>query len=217
MFGPMHIIMLIIATTALFTLFRYQQQLRPYRKEIRIIMGATILISHVALTNWYLSTDNWTTRASLPLELCSISAIIIGIIALARNIKMIRFFYFLAVGGALQALATPDLVYGPLHFRFWQFFLDHTLLILIPCTMLILYKIQLRKRDIIYAWLTLNGIAAIVFMMNLLLDANYMFLRNKPLGTSLLDYLGPYPDYLLALEGVSLLFFIILYLPFRKH
>jgi uncharacterized membrane protein YwaF len=43
---------------------------------------------------------------------------------------------------------------------------------------------------------------------------NYMFLARKPDTPSLLDYLGTYPWYLLSLDGVAVVFFLLLYLPF---
>ena len=49
----------------------------------------------------------------------------------------------------------------------------------------------------------LNVLAAVVFTVNLVTGGNYMFLRIKPTTGSLLDYLGPYPWYILSLEGVS--------------
>ncbi len=53
-----------------------------------------------------------------------------------------------------------------------------------------------------------------VSVVNMLTGGNYMFLARKPDTASLLDLLGPYPWYLLALEGVALLIFVLLYLPF---
>ena len=53
-----------------------------------------------------------------------------------------------------------------------------------------------------------------VYLMNLLLDSNFMFLMRKPDTASLMDVLGPWPWYLLSLEAVAFLVFLLLYLPF---
>ncbi|GED28899.1 hypothetical protein BCE02nite_00400 [Brevibacillus centrosporus] len=41
-----------------------------------------------------------------------------------------------------------------------------------------------------------------------------MFVTHKPFQPTLMDYLGPYPWYILSLEGVALGLFCLLYLPF---
>lgn len=41
-----------------------------------------------------------------------------------------------------------------------------------------------------------------------------MFISHKPDDPSLLDLIGPWPWYILSLEGVALVMCVILYLPF---
>ncbi len=53
-----------------------------------------------------------------------------------------------------------------------------------------------------------------VFGLNLLLGSNYLFINRKPAEPTLLDYLGPWPWYILGMEAVGLLTCLILYLPF---
>jgi len=60
-------------------------------------------------------------------------------------------------------------------------------------------------------------IAAIV---NLLLDANYFWICGKPVNhigeriPTLLDYMGPWPWYILTGEVVALAHFLLAYSPF---
>ena len=56
---------------------------------------------------------------------------------------------------------------------------------------------------------------ASVGAINGLTGWNYGYLCRKPAAPSLLDLLGPWPWYLLALEGVALATFWLLALPWR--
>lgn len=200
-----------------FALYLGREQLRPYRRVIRLTAGWALLISRFTLDIWYVTTGQWNAQSSLPLELCSIASIASGIMLLTKNKHLFEIFYFIGIGGAVQAILTPDLNFGFPQYRFLQFFFDHMLLILAPLLMIWLYDFTITKRSLLKSWLTLQGIAAVVFVCNLFLDANYMFLRRKPSGGSLLDFLGPYPYYIFSLEIVVMIIFFLLYLPLAKQ
>lgn len=51
-------------------------------------------------------------------------------------------------------------------------------------------------------------------LVNPLLGSNYLLIAYKPDVASLLTLLAPWPWYILEFEGIGLLMFLILYLPF---
>ena len=68
------------------------------------------------------------------------------------------------------------------------------------------------------ALLWLQAYLVVAVVVNTLTGANYGFLREKPAMSSLIDHLGDWPYYILGLEAVALISFLLLNLPFiRQH
>ena len=68
------------------------------------------------------------------------------------------------------------------------------------------------------AWRVLlwtNAYAAAVGVVDWALDANYLFLREKPAAVTVLDWMGPWPVYLVVADAAALLLFLALDVPFR--
>ena len=66
----------------------------------------------------------------LPLQLCSVLVWASAAMLLTRSYRLYEFVYFLGIGGATQALLTPDAgIYGFPHYRWFQTFLAHILII----------------------------------------------------------------------------------------
>jgi len=63
----------------------------------------------------------------------------------------------------------------------------------------------------------LLGFAAAIGAVNAVAGTNFMYLCRKPKGASLLDSLGPWPNYLLAGAVVALALFWLLWLPARPR
>jgi uncharacterized membrane protein YwaF len=58
-----------------------------------------------------------------------------------------------------------------------------------------------------------NFYALCLGLINQALGSNYLYLCNKPAHSSLLDYLGPWPWYILSLELMALFVYMLCYLP----
>jgi hypothetical integral membrane protein (TIGR02206 family) len=57
--------------------------------------------------------------------------------------------------------------------------------------------------------------AAVATAANVFTGGNYMFLRERPGTLSILDYMGPWPWYILSATLLALALFALLDLPFR--
>jgi uncharacterized membrane protein YwaF len=62
-----------------------------------------------------------------------------------------------------------------------------------------------------FVWLNLYLLALVP--VNLILDANYFYMMDKPINPSILDYFGDWPFYILVCEVLAMGFFAIAYVP----
>lgn len=217
LFNIPHIIslLLIITLCTMPFLFKWYLRKEKVRTICRLILCFIMVCNFLALYIWSGFYTGFDLRYDLPLELCSITSVLTVIMLLFPHKKVFEITYFLSIAGGIPALLTPVLYrYNYPHFLFFQFFIDHGLLIISPLLVLSAYRIKLKPVSILKAFAAVNLIGVFVLAVNLVIGANYMFLLRKPFIPTLFDYLGPWPWYLAVCELIALAVFGLLYLPF---
>ncbi|RAP75082.1 TIGR02206 family membrane protein [Paenibacillus montanisoli] len=215
-----HFIVLAAMLLLAIAMFRFKSAIRSNARAktfIRIALLLCLIIPEAALYAWYGAEGLWDVQYTLPLELCSISQMLAVIMLLTRSRLLYQIVFFAGIGGALQAMFTPDLVFAFPHFRFFHFFIVHIAIILAAFYMTWIEQYRPTWKSIGITMIFLNILVVIVGGIDYWLDANYMFLRHKPETASLLDVLGPYPLYLIIEELIALVIFTIMYLPFLRR
>jgi hypothetical integral membrane protein (TIGR02206 family) len=147
---------------------------------------------------------------SLPLELCNLVLIACVISLFKPNQFISEIAYFWGLGGVLQATLTPDLGKG---FPSWDcvlFFWGHGVTLMAIIFLAFSREFKLRKGSILHMMIALNIYALVVGAVDKIMGWNYGYLCRKPVMPSLLDLLGPWPWYLLSLEGIAFLMFLVL-------
>lgn len=185
------------------------------KRNFRYVFAAFIALQQASIYIYYTVSGEWSLEVTLPLQLCDISLFLTIAVLLTKRQVLTELLYFWGVGGATQAILTPDI--GPYrfpHFVFYQFFVSHAVILLTCIYMITVESFRPSKRSVPRTFLITNLYALVIFPVNMLTGGNYLFLSRKPEGGTLLDLLGPWPWYILSLEGVALLLFILLYLPF---
>ncbi|WP_391204072.1 TIGR02206 family membrane protein [Psychrobacillus sp. L4] len=180
------------------------------------LFALSLLIMEILYHVWLYQTGRWNWVSSLPLELCSISLILTIILLWTGNRHIYEFVFYAGIGGALQAVATPVLDLSFPHFRYFHFFHTHFGIILTALYFTWVKGYLPTFKGIIKTMVALNILLPCIFVLNIILHGNYMFLLKKPANGSILDFLGPYPWYILSLELFAFLIFICLWLIFRK-
>jgi len=179
------------------------------------LIGLALLGYAIALyvQQWLGKYLSW--QYSLPLELCNL-VLIACIVSLFRPSQFAtEICYFLGLGGVLQATITPDLSRGFPSWDFVFFFWGHGATLIAIFFLISRPGFKPRSGSILRMMAALNAYAVVVGVIDALTGWNYGYLCRKPYEPSLLDYLGPWPWYLLSLEVIAFITFLLLDLPWR--
>jgi hypothetical integral membrane protein (TIGR02206 family) len=217
LFSYTHVITLFVLFLILGMIYFFRN---PLRKEgvnriSRMGLSAILIISEISLHVWLWRIDEWSIQYSLPFHLSSISLILSAVLLVTRNYHLFEFTYFAGVGSALQAMITPDIsAYTFPHFRYVHFFISHGGIVVANIFLVFVENYRPSMKSVWRAFLYLNLYTFFVFLLNFFSKGNYMYISEKPVNPSILDYLGPWPYYILPLEFITLITFFILYFPF---
>ena len=161
------------------------------------------------------ATGQFDLSTDLPFHMCNFLTFFVPFIFLKkRHHLFFGIIYFWVLAGTFQAVITPGLDQAFPHFHYFRYWLIHCGLVVLVLYAVLVLEYRPTWKDIRNAFLAMNGLFLLAYAANILFDANYLYTMRKPETASLLDYLGPWPVYLLVSEVVALLFFILYFLPF---
>jgi hypothetical integral membrane protein (TIGR02206 family) len=127
-----------------------------------------------------------------------------------------KYVHFLFQG--MFALITPALSIGPPELPFIHFFFQHFAIVATALYIPIVLKWRPQqpfwKSPIIVLGISI-GYQGTALLINAVLDTNFGFASHVPENPSLIDHLGPWPIYLFSMQGIALLLFLLLALPFK--
>ena len=215
LFGPAHLaaLLTIILLNLLLVLFRNSTEKTKY--SIRWILALFLWFDEISWHIWNAAIGKWSIQYMLPLNICSVLIWSSGLMLIFKNYKIYEFAYFLGIGAGIQYLLTPDLgIYGFPHFRFFQTFISHGLLITAPIYMTVVEGFRPTWKSILRITIWANVYMFFIFIVNSSIGSNYLMINNKPSTPSLLDILPSWPYYIIFMELIGIATFLILYLPF---
>lgn len=216
-FSPSHLaaLAIIVIINMLLIVWLKRTNHRENERYIRYTLSAILIIQELSLNIWRIYTGHWELGSSLPLHLCGAAVILSAIMLVNKSFKLYEIVYFWGLGGAIQALLTPDIgVYAFPHFRFFHFFVSHGSIVTASIFMTFDMNYRPKARSIPKVFLITNCYMVFIAVFNYFTNGNYLFICHKPETASLLDLLGPWPWYILSLEVVGIVSFYIYYSPF---
>lgn len=216
LYGAGHIIALMAITLLClsFLYFRTKWDERE-KRNFRYFVAILLVVDELSWHAWAIYWGIWSIQTMLPLHICSVMVWASAYMLVTKNYSIYEMGYFLGIGGATQALLTPDASgYGFPHYRAFQTFIAHGLLVAIPIYMTLVegFRPTLSSFKKVFIWT--NIYVVFVFFLNLAIGSNYLFIAHKPEFPTLLDILAPWPWYILQLEAIGFAIFLLLYIPF---
>jgi hypothetical integral membrane protein (TIGR02206 family) len=215
LFGPVHlaILAMVPATAALLAWIAVRSERRA--RAMRITFGLLLLVNELVWYAFRLYHEGFRFPEALPLQLCDVTLWLTVFTLLTIRPWSFDLAYYLAVGATTMAILTPELWDEFPSYPTIYFFAAHGGVV--AGALFLIFSRQARPRP--GSWwrtlLALNLYAAAVGLFNLYFRTNYMFLCEKPDSATLLDWFGPWPWYILAGEVFALVWFWLLWLPFR--
>ena len=181
-------------------------------------LGTVIMVLWLLYNAYYFSPSIFSWSVSLPIHVCDILGPISALALLINNSKFRALLYFCAIPLAGQAIITPTGNQDPFILRFWFYWLLHAGILAISIYDLTVRKYKPKLKDLF--WVIIFDFVYIILVvpLNIIFGWNYGYLGNsKPDVTTAIDFLGPWPERVLLMLIIVILFQFVFYLPWMIH
>ncbi len=168
---------------------------RPAEQLVRRTFAVVLLCVTIPLQILQLTPGEWNLQTSLPFQLCDLAWMFAAHALWTRNRLTATITYLWGITLTTQGMLTPDLASDFPEPRFLMFWGMHVLIVwasffLVPgLRILPTWRTYQQTVAVTLVW----ALAAYVF--NVVAGTNYGYLNRLPGNASLLDYLGPWPLY----------------------
>jgi len=216
LFGLRHIAIIFAFPILAAILALIQRRLSPGSRGLRFGLALILFVNGALFYVYHAYLGHSLFPNYLPLELCDMSLFLIIFVLLIPNRAIFDLTYYYVMAGASMSLLTPNLSQPLLSVITVQYFVNHGLMV--TAVLFLVWSRQARPRpgSVVRAIVALNIYAVFIGIFNVIFKTNYLYLFAKPHSDTLLTVLGPWPWYIVSCDGVALILFLLLYLPFRK-
>lgn len=183
------------------------------------ILGAALLAWFLAYHVVVALQGSYALDFDLPLHLTDAVTVAAALALWSPGALRFELTYFWGLTASLQAVLTPGLDPDDRFpsFFFWHYFITHSGVVLAALFLAFGLGMTARSGAVRRVFLATFAWAAVATAGNIFTGGNYMFLRERPETPSILDYMGPWPWYILSATLLALSLFALLDLPFRAR
>ncbi|XMB86108.1 TIGR02206 family membrane protein [Mycoplasmatota bacterium WC44] len=213
-----HFIPLLLMVLIIFLIYRFRDKIREYKFEdnIRLVLAFTMIISDMSYF-WHKMYIGAEIKDHLPITVCGWAALLGGFMLLSKKQSLFDIVYFWVLAGSINALITPAVITdnGPTHFRYYQFWIEHTSIFIAVFYMIFVHKYRINIKSLIKAISAIIFLTVIaIYVNNNITGANYLFLSSTEAGDSVLNFLpSAFWLRLIIMGGIVFTLFFIAYAP----
>jgi hypothetical integral membrane protein (TIGR02206 family) len=213
--GVEHLVTLGVTAIAI-ALLVTAARLRPGRWTLAAgrTLALVILVNECGWWVWLAAHHLWSASYALPLQLCDVVAFVSAAALWSRRPLLVELTYFWGLAGTANGLISPDLQDHFPGYVFLQYFIAHGAIVAAALFLVIGLRISPRPGSVRRVLVLTLALAALDAGANLVTGGNYMYLRQKPEVPNLLDFMGPWPWYVVSAAGLAVVIFFCLDLPF---
>ena len=222
-FSLAHLLPILVTVAVIFAIYRFRGQLAASKwdRMLRYVLAFMMIFSEMSYY-WRLVGNaqmlNPSAADHLPVTICGWVIVFGSYMLVGKSKGLFDICYFWVLSGTIFALITPGAVLtytGPGRFRYYQFWLEHTLGYVAVFYMIFVHKMRPDLKAAIKAYILLLVLAAVAMLVNgMVPGANYLFLAQAEDGASLLDILpSNIVLRLLLMSAAVTVLFALSYLP----
>ncbi len=156
------------------------------------------------------TNGTYSARFTLPLQLTDAISATTVIALWTRKRPAIELLYFWALSASLQALITPDLGENFPSVYYFTYFVYHIGAVVAAVMLVFGFGMYPRRWGALKAFVATVAWAAVAGVGDIVTGGNYMYLRAKPVHSSLLNLMGPWPWYLVSTGALALAMLLVL-------
>jgi len=220
-FSLAHFLPILVMVGVILAIRQFRDKLRNYEKEknLRYILAFLLILSEMSYYWRLVAIPSLGPNPvdHLPITVCGWVVVFASYMLIGKTQSLFDICYFWLFSGSVFALLTPTVISytGPTRFRYYHFWLEHTLGYVALFYMIFVHGMRPNRKSIVKAYIGLFVLAVIAYWVNTMIPgANYLFLAKPEAAPSVLDILPP--NFFLRtfiIAAVITLLFGLAYLP----
>lgn len=221
-FSLAHFAPIIITAVIIYLIYRYRDKIKDskYEKNFRYIIAFVMIISEMSYYWRLVGIPSLGPNPvdHLPITVCGWAVVFGSYMVIGKTQSLFDIVYFWIFAGSIFALITPTVISftGPTRFRYYQFWVEHTIGYVAIFYMVFIHKMRPTVKSAVRSYVALVVLAVVAYSANQIIGpgANYLFMARPESTPSILDILPPnfiLRIFIMALAVSAL--YVLSYLP----